>query len=76
MTPPTGIQSKTPVNGVLPKKGMLRADAERQFGKPIESTERREGTLRVVTLVFVRGEQHITAEFVEDVLIKYTVMSK
>ena len=72
----TNIQSKTPVGGVLPKKGMLRADAERQFGKPIESTERREGTLRVVTLVFVRGEQHITAEFVEDVLIKYTVMSK
>jgi hypothetical protein len=73
---PTSVQSKTPVGGVLPKKGMLRADAERQFGKPIESTERREGTLRVVTLVFVRGEQHITAEFVEDVLIKYTVMSK
>jgi len=73
---PGNVQSKTPVGGVLPKKGMLRADAERQFGKPIESTERREGTLRVVTLVFVRGEQHITAEFVEDVLIKYTVTSK
>ena len=76
-TPTSGnVQSKTPVGGVLPKKGMLRADAERQFGKPIESSERREGTLRVVTLVFLRGEQHITAEFVEDVLIKYTVMSK
>lgn len=64
-----------PADG-MPRKGMLRADAERLFGRPVTSTERSEGTLRVVTLVFVRGDQRITAEFVEGVLIRYSVTSK
>lgn len=60
----------------LPRKGMTRAEMERDFGRPQESSERREGTLRVVTLVFVRGEQRISGEFVEDVLIRYTISSR
>ena len=67
-------QGKTPVGSA--KKGMLRADAERLFGRPVETSERHEGALRVVTLVFVRGSERITGEFVEDVLIRYTVSSK
>ena len=60
----------------LPRKGMLRSDAERQFGRPVSVTERREGTLRVVTIVFTRGDSRITADFVEDVMIRYTVTSR
>lgn len=60
----------------LPRKGMLRIDAERQFGRPVSVTERREGSLRVVTLVFSRGDSRITADFVEDVMIRYTVASR
>jgi hypothetical protein len=60
----------------MPRKGMLRADAEREFGRPAETTDRREGALTVTTLVFLRGEQRISAEFVEGVLIKYTIASK
>ena len=60
----------------LPRKGMLRIDAERQFGRPVSVSERREGTLRVVTIVFTRGDSRITAEFVEDVMIRYTVASR
>lgn len=60
----------------LPRKGMLRADAERQFGRPESVSERREGTLRVVTLVFTRGDSRITADFVEDVMIRFTVASR
>jgi hypothetical protein len=60
----------------LPRKGMTRPDAERLFGAPLSTTERREGTLRVVTLVFARADQRISAEFVEDVLIKYTITSR
>ena len=30
----------------------------------------------VATLVFTRGDQKITAEFVEDILVRYTVVSK
>lgn len=58
------------------RKGMRRADAERALGTPESSAERREGTLTVTTLVFVRGEQRISAEFIEDVLIRYTISSR
>lgn len=57
-------------------KGLLRADAERLLGRPLDSSERREGTLRVLSLVFLRGNERITAEFVEDVLIRYTIFVK
>lgn len=60
----------------LPRKGMLRADAERELGAPAETSDRREGALTVTTLVFVRGEQRITAEFVESVLFRYSITSK
>ena len=57
------------------RKGASRAEVESALGKPISATERAEGTLRVVTLLF-RGELGlIEAEFVEDVLIRYTVRS-
>jgi hypothetical protein len=57
------------------RKGASRAELESALGKPISSSERAEGTLKVVTLVF-RGELGvIEAELVEDVLIRYTVRS-
>ena len=62
--------------GGQPRKGMLRADAEREFGRPVESTDRREGALTVTSLEFVVGEQRITAEFVEGVLIRYAIASR
>ncbi|HWF86085.1 MAG TPA: hypothetical protein VG222_14605, partial [Vicinamibacterales bacterium] len=49
----------------VPRKGMLRQDAERDLGRPTDASERREGALTVVTLVFVRPGQRITAEFVD-----------
>jgi hypothetical protein len=60
----------------LPRKGMLRAEAERMYGRPAEVSERRDGSATVVTLIFLNGDQRITAEFVEDVLIRYTLSSK
>jgi hypothetical protein len=58
------------------RKGMLRQDAERSFGRPVESSQRRDGATAVATLVFVVGEQRISADFVEDVLVRYTITSK
>jgi hypothetical protein len=55
---------------------MLRADAEGVFGGAVESSERNEGGLATTTLVFVVGQQRITADFVEDVLVRYIVTSK
>jgi hypothetical protein len=60
----------------LLRKGMLRADAERAFGRAVESSRRIEGGLATATLVFVVGQQRIAADFVEDVLVRYTVTSK
>ena len=58
------------------RKGMLRLDVERAFGSPQEAREHREGTLQVTTLVFVSGDRRMTMEFVEDVLVRYTITSK
>ncbi len=55
---------------------MTTAEVEDALGKPEKSTNRNEGTLRVVTAVYSRGDQQITAEFVEGVLIKYSISSK
>jgi hypothetical protein len=60
----------------LPRKGMTRDEAERLFGRPVDVSERREGRLDVSTLTFVAGDRRITAEFVEDVLIRYTIASR
>jgi hypothetical protein len=60
----------------LLRKGMTRADAERAFGRPTETSGKRDGGLAVTTLVFDVGDQRITADFVEDVLVRYTLASK
>lgn len=58
------------------RKGLLRAEAERLFGNPASSSERREGSLSVTTLMFTVGDQRVTAEFVDEVLVRYTIMSR
>jgi hypothetical protein len=84
MTAPPPLPAPPPAPPLSPmagdisqlRKGMLRQDAERAFGRPMESSERRDGTTAVATLVFVVGEQRISADFVEDVLVRYTITSK
>jgi hypothetical protein len=58
------------------RKGMLREEAERAFGKPVERSEKREGGETVTTLVFEVGDERLTAAFVEDVLVRYTITSR
>jgi len=58
------------------RKGMTWQDAEDLYGKPDQSSERMEGKLKVVTAIFTRGDQRIQAEFVEGVLIRYSISSK
>src|SRR5258706_4010198 len=41
----------------LLRKGMTRAEAERAFGRPAETSERRDGGLVITTLVFVVADQ-------------------
>ena len=58
------------------RKGLSRGETERLFGTPASSSERREGGLAVTTLVFNVRDQRISADFVDDVLIRYTIMSR
>jgi hypothetical protein len=58
------------------RKGMTRAEAVRTFGRPADVSERKDGGLAVTTLVFIAGDQRISAEFVEDVCVRYTISSK
>ena len=58
------------------RKGMLRSEVERALGAPAQKSDKREGGLVTTTLVFEVDEQTVTASFVEDVLVRYTISSK
>jgi hypothetical protein len=76
---PAGRETSAPpptADVTMVRKGLLRSDAERLFGLPASASQRREGALEVTTLVFLAGDQRITAEFVDEVLIRYTIMSR
>jgi hypothetical protein len=49
---------------------MTPGEVEALLGEPVESSERAEGELRVVTRTYRSGEGQVTAEFVEDVLFR------
>ena len=75
---PTGtdIQLPWPSRAAAPRVGMPREEAERLFGRPVESFSRWDGARYVTMMVFDSGGERITTEFVENVLVRYTVMSK
>jgi hypothetical protein len=58
------------------RKGLTLPEVEKVLGKPSKSVNRFEGTLRVTQSTYVRGGEVITAEFVEGVLVKYSIASK
>jgi len=60
----------------LPTKGMLQEDVDRMLGTPEKSTDRPEGRLKVTTRVYSTKAGWVSAEFVEGVLIRYTVTSQ
>lgn len=74
--PPPPPQSGQAGDVTMVKKGLSRGETERLFGAPASSSERREGGLAVTTLVFNVRDQRISADFVDDVLIRYAIMSR
>jgi hypothetical protein len=74
---PRPVQHDTrPAPGGDIHKGMLMADVDDLLGKPAKTVPRTEGTLHVVSATYMRGDQVVTADFVEGVLIKYAISSK
>ena len=62
--------------GTMPRKGMTRAEAEHEFGPAANANIHTEGGLTVTTLRFVRRDEQITADFVEDVLVRFSMTSR
>lgn len=57
-------------------KGMTWQQVQDALGAPEKSSDRMEGKLKVTTAIFTRDDQRIEAEFVEGVLIRYSISSK
>ena len=59
------------------RKGMTIEEVTGIYGRPINSRERMEGTLRVTVSTFSQSrEQILEAEFVEGVLVRYRISSR
>ncbi len=67
----TGISRRA---GLL-RKGMLLQEVSAMLGAAAKTGERKEGTLGVRTDEYVTEEGRVTAEFVEGVLVRYTLTS-
>ena len=72
--PPADKRPAAPSGNI--RKGMTLAEMEQALGKPVKSTPRTEGTVHLVTAIYSRGDELITADFVEGVLVKYSISSK
>ncbi len=69
-------EAQPPRRGGLPRKGMLAQELDAKLGPPTSSKERKEGMLRVQTKEYSTPEGRVTGEFVEGVLIRYTITSE
>lgn len=58
------------------RKGLTVEETDALLGRPESITQRREGTLEVSTSIYRAPGRTITAEFVEGVLIRFTISSR
>jgi len=57
------------------RKGLTMEEVDAMLGRPDSIARRTEGTLTVSTSIYRTRDRRITAEFVEGVLIRYTITS-
>jgi hypothetical protein len=69
------VPAGKPAPGGLPAKGMLLADVDELLGTPQRTSDRMEGRLKVSTRVYPTAAGQVTAEFVEGVLIRFSMTS-
>ena len=76
-TPPSAAtQVKSSARADDLRKGLTADDVDALLGRPTSITERKEGTLVVQTSVYRKDNRMISAEFVEGVLIRFTIRSQ
>ena len=75
--PPAGgaLAGTSAAGSQFPRKGMTAAELEELLGPPLQTAERLEGALRVVTRTYRYNDGRLSAEFVEDVLFRYSLTS-
>ena len=71
----TGEPVATARSGLL-RKGMMLQDVNTMIGNPVNKTQRKEGTLNVQTVQYSTADGRVTADFVEGVLVRYTITSE
>ena len=71
-----GSAGPAPTSSGRVRKGMLLQEADALLGAPTASSERAEGKLKVTTRTYGTPDGEVAAEFVEGVLIRYTMTSR
>jgi len=71
-----GLHGERPTTPGELRKGLLVEEVDALLGRPETINQRTEGTLRVSTSVYLPPGKRIEAEFVEGVLVRYTVTSR
>lgn len=71
---PLPAEPVRPARGA-PRKGMLIQEADDQLGSPVKTGERQEGRLKVLTRIYATLDGQVSTEFVEGVMIRYTMSS-
>jgi hypothetical protein len=74
-TAPAASHDPGPASGGLPRRGMQMDEVDRLLGEPRQSKQRMEGRLQVTTRLYDASVGRVAAEFVEGVLIRYTITS-
>ncbi|MEP6915235.1 MAG: hypothetical protein ABJC89_06290 [Acidobacteriota bacterium] len=57
-------------------KGMTLDDVREVLGEPDKTSEAMEGRMKVTSVTFSRGDQRVDAQFVDGVLVKYSISSR
>jgi hypothetical protein len=57
------------------RKGLTAAEVDDLLGRPVAIADRKEGTLAVSTSIYHSATRKVTAEFVEGVLVRFTITS-
>jgi hypothetical protein len=57
-------------------KGMTLAQVEAVLGRADKTSDKMDGSVKVTTATYARGDRVFTAQFVEGVLVKYSIASK
>jgi hypothetical protein len=77
-TPGLIVRSPEPAADPAPalKKGMSREQVEAMFGKAVESHDRTDNGLTVTSCTFMSQDEKVQADFVNGVLVQYSVSSR